>query len=232
MNASIMLIRCGRLLRLILVMLPVLAVGMTRAGSNSASSTSQGSVQLPLQEPLDLKQAAVAPVGSGRQKRPGGQAIAKEHYLHLVFRVAEGGKADIVSASEHPGRVVLSEYMSSSYVYEVRRGARMLATESVPDPFERRSFPGPPESKVKGHHVTRTTSGEIVVRVPAVGLADRSLDGLTVRLLRVRPKEPMLKLDPTAMAALVKHGLVEVIAQASGLSLSEQIRKVGRKVGE
>ena len=151
---------------------------------------------------------------------------ASDRYLHLQLRVSETGDWKVVSAAEVPGKAVISDSYLGDYVYEVRAGDRVIAVESMPDPFETRGFGGPPGSP-PGHPGERAATTTIVVKVPGMGLTG-ALGALSIRLLKIDTAGSSLStIDAATLERLRREGRAKVLVTARGEDLAAQIRQKG-----
>jgi len=190
-----------------------------------------GVLSLNSQPEVDPGQAANPPQGTGEQKRTtvaGRAAPFAEAHLHLVLRIGESGGVEVLSATEVPGAAVVSDVAIGNFVYEVMSDNGTLAVESMQDPFELRSFPGAPGTPRQGHHIERTTTATIVVKVPNVNLASASLDKIRVRLFSIRPGAPIEQINPDVLQRLEREGRLDLRVNFTGTQLAAQVREKGR----
>lgn len=183
------------------------------------------------QPEVDTAQAAHPPQGAGEQKRTvavGQPAPAAESHLHLVLRIGEAGGVEVLSVTEVPGEAVVSDAAIGNFVYEVTSDKGTLAVESMPDPFELRSFPGAPGTPRQGHHIERAKTATIVVKVPKVNLASAALDRIQVRMLSIRPGAPIEQINADVLQRLRQEGRVDVRMNLTGAELAPQVREKGR----
>jgi hypothetical protein len=183
------------------------------------------------QPDVDPGQAANPPQGTGEQKRTAvadQPAPSVEAHLHLVLRIGESGGAEVLSATEVPGKAVVSDVAIGNFVYEVKSDRGTLAVESMQDPFELRSFPGAPGTPRQGHHIERTTTATIVVKVPDVNLASATLDRIQVRVFSIRPGAPIEQINPDVLQRLEREGRLDLRTNFAGAQLAAQVREKGR----
>lgn len=186
---------------------------------------------LNIQPDVDPDQAANPPQGTGEQKRTTVAARAApsgEAHLHLVLRIGESGGVEVLSATEVPGPAVVSDVAIGNFVYEVTSDKGTLAVESMQDPFELRSFPGAPGTPRQGHHIERTTTATIVVKVPNVNLASATLDKIQVRVFSIRPSAPIEQINPDVLQRLEREGRLDLRINLTGEQLATQVREKGR----
>jgi hypothetical protein len=190
-----------------------------------------GVLSLNSQPDVDPDQAANPPQGTGQQKRTavaGQPAPSVEAHLHLVLRISESGGVEVLSATEVPGQAVVSDVAIGNFVYEVMSDKGTLAVESMQDPFELRSFPGAPGTPRQGHHIERTTTATIVVKVPHVNLASATLDKIQVRVFSIGPGAPIEQINPNVLQRLQREGRLDLRINLTGVQLAAQVREKGR----
>ncbi|MDB5306736.1 MAG: hypothetical protein JWO38_938 [Gemmataceae bacterium] len=189
----------------------------------------------PVQPPVDpARSAAPPPKSAGPQRRHAVAAAvavpAGTSYLHLVVRVTDDGKAEVVRATEVAGGLVGHDEPTGHFLYEAARGDKTEVVQAIPDPFEHRSFPaqgGPLAGE--GHHVTRAKAAEIVIKVPNASLATAA--GLHLRLYKLKPGgRPLEKVDVETLTALKRTKSLDMHFELAPAVLAPQISRVGRKL--
>jgi hypothetical protein len=190
-------------------------------------------------------QAQLMDPGPGRPAQPGvttpqrpkkqreippDKAPDKASHLQLLLRVAEDGSVEVINATELPGDAVFSDAPVGNYVYEVAQGGKTVAVQSLVDPFEMRSFPGPAEGPTEGHHVHRAPSALLAIKVPHTTLADAQLDGLSIGLHRITTDRRLELIDAAELSKLKQSGELQLQLELRGPQLAPAIRLKGRKV--
>lgn len=182
---------------------------------------------------LEPERAADLGRGQGEQKKRVVEAVPPaEASLHLVVQIKADGSAEILSAAEVPGTVILSEEPRGNFVYEVAIGDETLAVEALPDPFEVHSFGGPEGTPQQYHHIEEAKTATIVVNVPRMNLASANLDRLTVRLFKIKPGPPFEKINPAVLRQLKQQDRLERRLDVPPGRLAPGIREKGKKVPE
>lgn len=165
--------------------------------------------------------------GGGGQKEPKAVRAPEGKHLHVVLKVTEGGVSEVVSALEVPGPAPLTEEPTGDFIYEVSEDAKTVVAQALPDPFETRSFslPGSPQ----GHHYSRAKEATIVVKVPQKNL-DSPLDKLSVKLLRVKPGEPVERINAETLLKLKQANRLQTIVAVPAAKLAPGIRQKAQRV--
>jgi hypothetical protein len=145
----------------------------------------------------------------------------------VVLRVTEGGGSEVVSALEVPGPAPLTEEPAGDFLYEVSEDTKTVVAQALPDPFEVRSFsmPGSPP----GHHFSRAKEATIVVKVPQRTL-DSPLEKLSVKLLRVKPGEPVERINAETLGRLKQANRLQTIVTVPAAKLAPGIRQKALRV--
>jgi hypothetical protein len=165
--------------------------------------------------------------GGGGQKEPKAVRAAEGKHLHVVLRVTESGTSEVVSALEVPGPAPLTEEPAGTFIYEVSEDSRTVVAQALPDPFEMRSFStagSPP-----GHHFSRAKDATIVVKVPKTTL-DSPLEKLSVKLLRLKPGEPVERINAETLGKLKQANRLQTIVAVPATKLAPGIRQKALRV--
>ena len=153
-------------------------------------------------------------------------AQSDKAYLHCVFRVGKDGKMNLLHATEVAGEPLLPEATGGGFLYEVARGNEVLGIQGMADPFERRAFPGPKESKLEGHHFDSTEEADIIVKIPNTRLSDAALSEISLAFYEYQGSSHIDKLDKEVLAELkAKHQLKrfsEMPARTLGQAIQER----------
>ncbi len=188
------------------------------------------------QEPVDATMAANPTHGKGEQKRkvqPGEAPVIAEPetHLRLVLQITEQGASEVVGATELPGAAPTSETPTGNFLVEVTGSAGTMAVQTLPeDPFELRSFPGPEGSPYKGHHIERAKTARLIVDIPKVGLTSPNLEGIGIKLYKIKPGAPLEKINPAELQRLGRENRLEMMLAIPSGVLAPQIRERGRKL--
>ncbi|MCP4655151.1 MAG: hypothetical protein GY856_07000 [bacterium] len=167
--------------------------------------------------------------GEGEQQpRPAATVAAAAppsgSYLHLVLRVSEDGAAEVLSATEIAGEPLMSDEVIGGFVYRVELGGETVSAQSLPDPFELRSFPGP-EGTPEGHHFGRAEAAAVVVKVPKADAVKRDPERLNITLFRLKPEASRETLEGGVQGlALAREA--ELVSKLDGRILAPAIRKL------
>jgi hypothetical protein len=131
-------------------------------------------------------------------------ARRKDGYVHLRVRVSESGRLAVVGAQAVEGPLVSSK-LQGALAYEVALGGTPIASGSIPDAGEKRSFPAPDAEipELRGHHVTRVPTYDVSVRVPKAEVPVAELPKLEIALYRIKEELPE---EAPAMAAAAPIG--------------------------
>jgi len=162
--------------------------------------------------------------GAGAQKpRPAAPAAVAElpagSYLHLVLGLSQDGAAEVVSVAEVAGEPLGSDEITGGFAYRVAFGGETVSVQSLPDPFEVRSFPrpeGPPD-----HHFGRAELAPVVVKVPEAEAVKRDPEQLNVMFFRLKPGE-----TPEGVQGLVLAQQAELVSKLDARILAPAIRKL------
>lgn len=156
------------------------------------------------QEKVDAALAEKPEQGTGEQKRGAPVTKPAGSHMELMLKVFSDGKAEIVSAKEVAGPVVVTQSVPGQWVYAVFSEDKTLAVHAIADPFERRSFAPPPGSPLegKGHHVEHVQTALIPVAVPDLTFRSASTAKLSLKLYRVKEGPPLLRLDSSILKKL------------------------------
>jgi Bacterial regulatory helix-turn-helix protein, lysR family len=103
-----------------------------------------------------------------------------------------------------------------------------LAVETLQDPFELRSFSGPPGSPTQGHRISRAKTATITLKVPATNLSSAGLDKLQLRLYSIKPGAPLAQVNTEVLQKLKLEGRLDRRVEFSGSDLARQILQKGR----
>ncbi|PTL75163.1 hypothetical protein [Vitiosangium sp. GDMCC 1.1324] len=161
----------------------------------------------------------------GTQQGARQDAASQGSHLVLVLRVTTDGSAELVSATELAGKVALSPEPKGDFLYEVSDGARTLAVEGLPDPFEAHSYGGRAD-ETSGHHFQAERETTVVVRVPGMSLRD-AVEKLDVKLYRLNPGEPSGHLTPERLTELKQGQQLRTLVHLRADALGPQIRGKG-----
>ena len=181
------------------------------------------------QPTVNPEQAAKPTQGRGEQQRPAERPTSAQTHLHLVLRVSAAGKAEVVTATEVPGPASLSDDVIGDTFSVVAIGNQTIAVQSIPDPFETRSF-APRDSPQQGHYIGRTQEALVVVKVPDTSLARTNLQSLTIRLYKLNPGTTIQKINPLVFNQLNQQKKLVMRIDIPAAVLAPQIRVVGRKL--
>ena len=115
-------------------------------------------------------------------------SAAKDGYVRLQLRIS-GDRVSVVGAKAVDGPLVDRPRIFGSLAYDVTVGQKRIATGSIQDVGERRSFPNespdaPPDQRE--HFISDVPTYEINVRVPASEVTMASLPRLNIRLYRIK----------------------------------------------
>lgn len=147
-------------------------------------------------------------------------------HLKLVLRLKKDGATEVVSATELPGGVPVSEALSSDFVYELALGGEPLSVESLTgDPFEYHSFGNPVDTE-KGHYLGRADEATIVVEAPDVP-SDGALDRLSFSLFKLEKGPAPAKIDATVLQQLQREQRLAPVTRITGQELAPKIRELG-----
>jgi hypothetical protein len=181
------------------------------------------------QPAVNREQASEPAKGRGEQQAPQQKITPAQTHLHLVLRISADGKAEVVTATEVPGPASLSDDVMGDTFYALSLGSRILAVQSIPDPFETRSF-APKDSPQQGHYFGRAKEALVVVKVPNTSLAATSLQSLTLRLYKLSPGMTIQKINPAVFNQLNQQKKLEMRIEVPARTLAPQIKAVGRKL--
>lgn len=180
------------------------------------------------QSPPVMRREPLAPTSvarGGAQQGARVEAASRDSHLVLVLRVNADGGAELVSATELAGKAALSPEPKGDFLYEVSDGARTLAVEGLPDPFEAHSFGGQAD-EASGHHFQGERETTVVVRVPGMSLSD-AVEKLDVKLYRLNPGEPSGHLTPERLTELKQGQRLRTLVHLRADALGPQIRGRG-----
>ena len=164
-----------------------------------------------------VRQPKEHPAMKARATRTG--ARRKDGYVHLRVRVSESGRLAVIGAQAVEGPLVSSK-LQGALAYEVALGGTPIASGSIPDAGEKRSFPAPDAEipEMRGHHVTQVPTYDVSVRVPKAEVPVAELPKLEIALYRIKEELPE---EAPAMAA----------AAPIGEQFERELRPVGRLKG-
>lgn len=145
-------------------------------------------------------------------------------YLHLVLRISQDGNAEVLSATEIAGEPLMSHEVTGGFVYRVELAGAALIAQSLPDPFELRSFPGP-EGTAQRHHFGRAEAASVVVKVPQAEAVKRDPEKLHIALFRLKPEASSDYLEG-GLQGLVLAPEAELVSQLDGRILAPAIRNL------
>lgn len=182
------------------------------------------------QPKIDLTLTTDHPQAKGLQRPIASRAALGKSHLHLVLRITEAGATEVLSAVEIEGDALISDEPTGDFVYEVTEDGKTLAVQAIPDPFELRSFSGPEGTPQEGHYLSRAKTATITVKVPNAKLAAPSLNKFVIQLYKVKPGEPLEKINPAVLYRLKQEKRLELRVNITGSKLAPQILKLGRKL--
>lgn len=143
-------------------------------------------------------------------------------YLHLLLELTEDEAPRVVSATEVPGELVLSDYPLGPYHLEIRRGERIVAVEALADPFTARGFGGPPGTPEALHSTARQKAAAVVAKIPGAKLAD--LPFYALRLYRrLDPGVAIERVDPATQRRLLDEERLELVWTLTGQEIAAQL---------
>ncbi len=192
----------------------------------SARVVGVGAVQAPV-----TADARAPGEGRGAQQGRKVEARSGETFLHLVVQLTEGQGGELVTASELPGKAVLGDGVSGTYVYEVSSGSKTLAVETLVDPFESRSFPRSGEEHAhhrEGHSFERNKTATLAVRVPGMTLQRAAEQDVAFTLYEL--KTEVAAMNPEVLRQLKQQGKVERKLEIPGRKLGAEIAAKGKRV--
>ncbi len=179
------------------------------------------------QKQLADKPRAQSQVASGKATALATAPSAKSDkaYLHCVFRVSKDGKMKLLHATEVVGEPLMPEATGGGFLYEVTKGTEVIGTQGLADPFERRAFPDPKQSKSQGHHFDSIEDVDIVVKIPNTRLSDAALSDVSLAFYQYQGSNHLDKLDKDVLVELkAKNQLKrfsEIPARALGKAIQE-----------
>ncbi len=181
------------------------------------------------QPAVNPEQASEPAKGRGEQQAPKQKVTPGLTHLHLVLRISADGKAEVVTATEVAGPASLSDDVIGNTFYALSLGGRTLTVQSIPDPFETRSF-APKDSPQQGHHFGQAQEALVVVKVPNTSLAATSLQSLTLRIYNLNPGTTIQKINPAVFNQLNREKKLAMRIEVPARTLAPQIKAVGRKL--
>lgn len=183
------------------------------------------------QQAVDMARAANPSQGSGEQQKRSEPGAPSGSHLRLILRMTEGGGTEVLHATEVAGEAVISDEPAGTFVYEVTGSGQTLAVQAIPDPFEMRSFSGPPGSPTQGHHIERGRTATVVVDVPKMNLVSAVESNIAVKVYKIRPGALIDKINPAMLQKLKQENRLEIRVDLPASTLAPEIRQKGRKLG-
>jgi hypothetical protein len=150
-----------------------------------------------------------------------------EGYVRFRMRV-DNGRMSIVGSHYVDSTLMTTPALGGNFAYEVSDGKKRLHVDSIPDLGVTRSFAlpnGPLE--LRRHHITRLSTYEFDVRVPAPTLRRASLQNIQITLYRVEKQPPKTVLGAAPLHTQFERELREV-ASVQGIppaALPREMRK-------
>lgn len=152
-------------------------------------------------------------------------AQGEKAYLHCVFRVSKDGKMNLLHATEVDGEPVMPEATSGGFLYEVAKGGEIIGTQGLSDPFEKRAFPAPKDSKLEGHHFESSEEADIVVKIPNTRLTDAALSEVSLAVYEYQGANHLDKLDKEVLAELKAKNQLKRFSEIPARSLGQAIKQ-------
>ena len=172
---------------------------------------------LPDQEAAPPARSAPGKRASGDEEGPG--------YLRLRVQV-ENNEMTITGGKVVPGPLVQAATLHPGLIYEVTRGGRSIAHGLIPDAGLWRSYPDPEgRPAMQGHHLTRTPSYEIAVRIPLDAIRRQDLPQLKVSLYQWQGSTPV-ELEGKASIREGVKGRLRPVAELKGMKLDSLPRSL------
>jgi hypothetical protein len=145
-------------------------------------------------------------------------------YLHCLVHVSKSGKATLLRATEVEGEALMPEATAGSFLYEVYKGSTLVGSQGMADPFERRAFAGPKNSKQEGHHFESLEEADVIVKIPGAKLSDTDLDQLALNFYQSEDNNHIEKLDAMALQDLKDKHKLRRLSEIPFKSLGEEIK--------
>jgi hypothetical protein len=145
-------------------------------------------------------------------------------YLHCMVRISKSGKATLLHATEVEGEALMPEETSGSFLYEVYKGSTLVGSQGIADPFERRAFAGPKNSKQEGHHFESNEEADVIVKIPGAKLSDTDLEQLALTFYQSEDNNHIEKLDAVALQDLKAKHKLRRLSEIPFKSLGDEIK--------
>ena len=154
--------------------------------------------------------------------------LQERSYLSIVINLKRDGSFDVVKATRIPGEVILRDYRTSDFVYEVSSGGTTLAVAFFPeDPFLVRAFADPDNAK---ENTSQGESAVITVNVPWDYRSLAAVRKLRLRIFKLLPGTTITTINPKILAELKTHKKLDLIsglhAKKFGRSISEKLTTI------
>ena len=209
--------------KLTLTGLALLASAALAVSAQAADPMSESQKQL-ADKPRPQSQATASKAAALAQAAiPAAQS--DKTYLHCVFRVGKNGKVNLLHATEVAGEPLMPEATGGGFLYEVAKGAEVIGTQGLADPFEMRSFPDPKDSRLQGHHFEPSEEADIVVKIPNTRLSDAALGEVSLAFYEYQGSSYLDKLDKDVLAELKAKHQLKVFSQIPARSLGQAIKE-------
>jgi len=158
--------------------------------------------------------------GAPQQTKPDPQS---DSYLNLVIELRRNGSFKVIKATQITGQVILPDFPTSNFVYEVTSEHMTLAIGSFPDdPFTVRGFAGPDNAQeriAQGHLAT------VVINVPLVDASQAAISKIHLRIIKLMSEANTRSLSSVVLARLRAEGKAVLLNDLPASKLGPAIKK-------
>lgn len=150
----------------------------------------------------------------------------KPFHIQLLVEMSGDESVDIIKSMRVVGEMWPRELLTSSYVYEVAAGDKILAVESLlGDPFVTRGYPaGEENGGEKKHQVTRGNYAVLTFNLPGTDLDKYDPADIRVRLYQITGGTSNARMNPKIFGQLKKQKSLTLLVEVPSEKLLSAIR--------
>jgi hypothetical protein len=153
-----------------------------------------------------------------------------ETYVNLTMRLSDGGKIQLLKATEVSGKLIERQGPSSNYVYEVTEKGAAVAVGFLPQGgFSLRGFKDPRGDN--GENVASSTSTTVTLNIPHTTLASVLEGAIGLRIYKIAPGIDLETVSSDFIRGLVAKKKASVEFQLLGRALANEAKELNSGPG-
>lgn len=154
--------------------------------------------------------------------------IPENAYLNLVMEIKKNGSFKIIKVTQIPGQVILKDFPTSDFIYEVTDNGKTVAASFFPeDPFKVRGYGGPQNAQ---ETTAQGKSATVVINIPLTDASPAAISKIGLRILQLMPGTKMSKIDSSVLEDLRAQNkiilLYDLPANKLGPAISKKLVKL------